>query len=138
MADHIESYSAAELEALAARKRCAEQADVVDIAQGRKPKPKPASAWPTEATIGNRTFALQPDLGDDFEFLAMIMEFNDLSRAGDGFGIARAAENIISYAYVEPYDEIMAALKALHPEDERAHVHNEDISALVQGTCPKA
>lgn len=135
MADHIESYSAEQLEALAAKKRRAERADVVDIAEGRAPRP--ADAWPTETTLGSYTFHLHPGLSDDWDFGAMAMEFNDVSATGHG-NLAEVAERIISYAYVEPYEDIMDALKTLHPEDERPHVHSTDVRALIEGTAPKA
>lgn len=120
-----------QLEALAARKRRGRGPDVTD------PDRPQAPVWPSEVTLGGHTFHVQPGLADDWEFQEMLGEFSAL--AGDGDAAANGvAARIVRYVYEEPYDEIMAALRGLHPEDERPHVHTEDVAALIRDAVPKA
>lgn len=135
MAD-LSKMSAEQLEALAAKKRRNREADVVDIAAGRE-EPAPRT-WPTECTVHGATFHVVPELASDWDFQTMLSDFGEAAQAGETARANRLANELIAYMYEEPLDEIRATLRTLHPEDERPHVHDDDVAALIQGGIPKA
>lgn len=121
----IDDLTPDELEELAAERRR-------EAAPARR-----APRIPPTCEVAGHEFHIRPDLADDWDFVTLAGEFDAAAASGEAAAVNEQARRVVAYAYVEPYEEIMETLRGAHPEDERPHVHVEDVSALVGGIVPK-
>lgn len=127
----VDSMSSAQLRALAAKREREERPDVVDVARAAESGRPPIAALEAapEVTVGERTFAVQPGLADNWEYLLAV------SALQDGHETAENFERIFGWMFGDQVDAVKGALRDLHPGEP--WMHTADVTQLVQDVAPK-
>lgn len=127
-----------QLRALADQKERGKKPNVTNLQEVKPKRPrKPKVESVEEVKVGDSVFHVTPGLEDNWDFQIIYADLQEASDTNDAAQIVSAVKKVLTYMFDEPYDDIMSALRTLHPEDKHAHVHIKDMLQLIQDGSPK-